>query len=88
MKRSNLPAAMEMLDELRVMMKDEPVNIFAGVPVIASKMDMLFVSYAFADLAALGAGDGVGISPEFQAIVARASEIGRLCEARITVAID
>ena len=29
----------EMLDELRVMMKDEPVNIFAGVPVIASKMD-------------------------------------------------
>jgi len=40
-------------------------------------------------LAALGAGvDGVGISPEFQAIVARASEIGRLCEARITVAID
>ena len=68
MKRSNLPAAMEMLEELRVMMKDEPVNIFAGVPVIASKMDMLFVSYAFVDLAALGAGvDGVGISPEFQA---------------------
>ena len=81
--RSNIPAAMGLMAELQEMMKDEPVTLLAGVPVVAAKMDVLTVSYGFKDMEALGEGiDRIGLSDEFQELVNRASDLGRLFEAR------
>jgi hypothetical protein len=81
--RSNIPAAMGLMAELQEMMKEEPITLIAGVPVVAAKMDVLTVSYGFKDLEALGEGiDRIGLSDEFQELVNRASDLGRLFEAR------
>jgi len=87
-KRSNMKAALELLDEMAEFMKDEPVSLMAGVPVIASRMDTMTVVYGFADLHAFGEGvDRVGMSAEFQAMVGRASELGTLFESRVMMKI-
>ena len=73
---------MGLMAELQEMIKDEPVTLLAGVPVVAAKMDVLTVSYGFKDMEALGDGiDRIGLSDEFQELVNRASDLGRLFEA-------
>ena len=87
-KRSNMKAALDLLGEIGEFMKDEPVSLMAGVPVIASKMDTMTVVYGFADLHAFGEGvDRVGMSAEFQEMVGRASELGTLFESRVMMKI-
>lgn len=87
-KRSHMKAALELLAEIGEFMKDEPVSLMAGVPVIASRMDTMTVVYGFADLHAFGEGvDRVGMSPEFQEMVGRASELGTLFESRVMMKI-
>jgi hypothetical protein len=74
---------MGLMAELQEMMKEEPITLIAGVPVVAAKMDVLTVSYGFKDLEALGEGiDRIGLSDEFQELINRASDLGRLFEAR------
>jgi hypothetical protein len=86
--RKNIPAAMGLMAELQEITKDEAVNIIAAVPVIAEKMDVLSISYGFADMEALGdATDRVGLSEAFQDVVNRASELGRLFESRAMIDI-
>ena len=88
MKRSNMKAALEILGEIGVLLKDEPVSLMAGVPVIASRMDTMTVVYGFADLHAFGEGvDRVGMSAEFQEMVAKASDLGTLFESRVMMKV-
>lgn len=88
MKRANMKAAIALLDEIAALVKDEDVTLMAGVPVLASRMDTMTVVYSFADMYAFGDGvDRIGMSPEFQDLVTRASEIGTLYESRVLRAI-
>ncbi len=79
---------MGLMAELQEITKDEAVNIIAGVPVIAEKIDVLSILYGFADMEALGdVTDRVGLSEAFQDVVNRASELGHLFESRAMIDI-
>ena len=83
-----MKAAIGMLEEIGALVKDEPVSIMAGIPVVASRMDTMTVVYSFADMHAFGEGvDRIGMSAEFQDIVTRADEIGTLFESRVVQAV-
>lgn len=89
MQRSNMKAAIGLLEEIGTLMKGEPVTVMAGIPVLASRMDTMTVVYGFADMHAFGDGvDRIGMSPEFQDIVTRADEVGTLFESRVLQAIS
>ena len=88
LQRSHMKAAIGMLEEIGALVKDEPVSIMAGIPVVASRMDTMTVVYSFADMHAFGEGvDRIGMSAEFQDIVTRADEIGTLFESRVVQAV-
>ena len=88
MPRSNLKAAVGLLEEIGKLVENEPVSIMAGIPVLASRMDTMTVVYSFADMQAFGDGvDRIGMSLEFQNIVTRADELGTLFESRVLRAI-
>ena len=88
-QRSHLKAAIGLLEEIGTLVKDEPVTVMAGVPVLASRMDTMTVVYGFADMHAFGEGvDRIGMSPEFQDIVNRADEVGTLFESRVLRSIS
>ena len=88
MQRSKMKAAIGMLEEIGSLIEGEPVSIMAGIPVIASRMDTMTIVYSFADMHAFGEGvDRIGMSAEFQDIVARADEIGTLFESRVLRAV-
>jgi hypothetical protein len=81
LQRSNMKAAIGLLEEIGTLVKNEPVSIMAGIPVLASRMDTMTVVYSFADMHAFGDGvDRIGMSPEFQDIVTRADDLGTLFE--------
>ena len=45
MQRSNMKAAIGLLEEIGTLMKDEPVTVMAGIPVLASRMDTICLLY-------------------------------------------
>lgn len=85
--RGNLAGALALMPELQAVVGDNPIE--AIVPTVAPHMDSLGLAYYFDSLEHYGAMvDSVGMSPAFQQIVTKASELGTLKNSRLLVAID
>lgn len=77
--RKFLPQSIEILAEADSLAKDEDTNILALYPVIADKMDTLYVVYYYSSFEAMGdIIDRIGMSKEFQNLVNKANESGKL----------
>ncbi|MDB2697487.1 hypothetical protein N9Y78_04520, partial [Alphaproteobacteria bacterium] len=77
--RKFLPQSIEILAEADSLAKDEDTNILALYPVIADKMDTLYVVYYYSSFESMGdIIDRVGMSEAFQNVVNKANEIGKL----------
>ena len=77
--RKFLPQSIEILAEADSLAKDEDTNILALYPVIADKMDTLYVVYYYSSFESMGdIIDRIGMSKEFQNLVNRANESGKL----------
>ena len=77
--RKFLPQSIEILSEADALAKDEDTNILALYPVIADKMDTLYVVYYYSSFESMGdIIDRIGMSKEFQNLVNKANESGKL----------
>ena len=77
--RKFLPQSIEILAEADSLAKDEDTNILALYPVIADKMDTLYVVYYYSSFESMGdIIDRIGMSNEFQNLVNKANESGKL----------
>ena len=77
--RKFLPQSIEILAEADSLAKDEDTNILALYPVIADKMDTLYVVYYYSSFESKGdIIDRIGMSKEFQNLVNKANESGKL----------
>ena len=77
--RKFLPQSIEILAEADALAKDEDTNMLALYPVIADKMDALFVIYYYSSFESMGdIIDRIGMSEAFQNVVSKANEIGKL----------
>ena len=77
--RKYIPQTIELLNEVEKIGKDEDTKVLALYPIIADKMDSLFVVYYYSSLEAMGdIIDRIGMSDAFQNVVNRANEIGKL----------
>ena len=77
--RKYVPQSVELLAEVEAIGKDEDTKILGLYPIIADKMDTLFVIYYYSSFESMGdIIDRVGMSEAFQNIVNKANEIGKL----------
>ena len=77
--RKFLPQSIEILAEADALAKDEDSNVLALYPVIADKMDTLYVVYYYSSFESMGdIIDRIGMSKEFQNLVNKANESGKL----------
>ena len=77
--RKFLPQSIEILTEADALAKDEDTNMLALYPVIADKMDTLYVVYYYSSFESMGdIIDRIGMSKEFQNLVNKANESGKL----------
>ena len=77
--RKFLPQSIEILAEADALAKDEDTNMLALYPVIADKMDTLYVIYYYSSFESMGEIiDRIGMSKEFQNLVNKANESGKL----------
>ena len=77
--RKFLPQSIEILAEADALSKDEDTNMLALYPVIADKMDTLYVVYYYSSFESMGdIIDRIGMSKEFQNLVNKANESGKL----------
>ena len=77
--RKFLPQSIEILSEADALAKDEDTNVLALYPVIADKMDTLYVVYYYSSFESMGdIIDRIGMSKEFQNLVSKANETGKL----------
>ena len=77
--RKFLPQSIEILAEADALAKDEDTNMLALYPVIADKMDTLYVVYYYSSFECMGdIIDRIGMSKEFQNLVNKANESGKL----------
>jgi len=77
--RKFLPQSIEILAEADALAKDEDTNMLALYPVIADKMDTLYVVYYYSSFESMGdIIDRIGMSKEFQNLVNKANETGKL----------
>ena len=77
--RKFLPQSIEILAEADSLAKDEDTNMLALYPVIADKMDTLYVVYYYSSFESMGdIIDRIGMSKEFQNLVNKANESGKL----------
>jgi len=77
--RKFLPQSIEILAEADALAKDEDTNVLALYPVIADKMDTLYVVYYYSSFESMGdIIDRIGMSKEFQNLVNKANESGKL----------
>lgn len=77
--RKFLPQSIEILAEADDLAKDEDTNMLALYPVIADKMDTLYVVYYYSSFESMGdIIDRIGMSKEFQNLVNKANESGKL----------
>ena len=88
MPRENVPKAMEMMPRLEKIIESLDIGVMAGVPLIASDHEMAMVIYYFNDLEHWGNSvDKMIASPDFQALVSDANELGTLTCSRLLVDI-
>ena len=77
--RKFIPQSVELLAEVEDIGKDEDTKILGLNPIIADKMDTLFVIYYYSSFESMGdIIDRVGMSEAFQNVVSKANEIGKL----------
>ena len=77
--RKYVPQSVELLSEVESIGKDEDTKILGLYPIIADKMDTLFVIYYYSSFESMGdIIDRVGMSEAFQNVVNKANEIGKL----------
>lgn len=77
--RKFIPQSVELLAEVEDIGKDEDTKILGLYPIIADKMDTLFVIYYYSSFESMGdIIDRVGMSEAFQNVVSKANEIGKL----------
>ena len=77
--RKFVPQSVELLAEVEAISKDEDTKILGLYPIIADKMDTLFVIYYYSSFESMGdIIDRVGMSEAFQNVVSKANEIGKL----------
>ena len=77
--RKYIPQSVELLAEVESIGKDEDTKILGLYPIIADKMDTLFVIYYYSSFESMGdIIDRVGMSEAFQNVVSKANEIGKL----------
>ena len=82
--RENLAEALNLLPEIEKLGKDHDYKLTAVVPVIADDLGRMAVLYYYKTMEELGlAIDQIGMSEQFQKIVAKASEIGTLSKSRV-----
>ena len=68
-----------MINEVEKIGRDEDSKVLALYPIIADKMNSLFVVYYYSSLLAMGdIMDRIGMSDEFQSVTNWANEIGKL----------
>ena len=77
--RKFIPQSVELLAEVEDIGKDEDTKILGLYPIIADKMDTLFIIYYYSSFESMGdIIDRVGMSEAFQNVVSKANEIGKL----------
>ena len=77
--RKFLPKTIELLSEVENIGKDEDTKILGLYPIIADKMDSLYVVYYYSSFESMGdIIDRIGMSEAFQTVVNKANEIGKL----------
>ncbi|MDB2700453.1 hypothetical protein N9Z35_02890 [Alphaproteobacteria bacterium] len=77
--RKFISQSVELLAEVEDIGKDEDTKILGLYPIIADKMDTLFVIYYYSSFESMGdIIDRVGMSEAFQNVVNKANEIGKL----------
>ena len=77
--RKYVPQSVELLAEVEAIGKDEDTKILGLYPIIADKMDALFVIYYYSSFESMGdIIDRIGMSEAFQNVVSKANEIGKL----------
>ena len=77
--RKFLPQSIEILAEADALAKHEDTKMLALYPVIADKMDTLYVVYYYSSFESMGdIIDRIGMSKEFQNLVNKANESGKL----------
>lgn len=85
--RKNLKAALEMLPDAKAAIH-ESTGMLAVIPVIAPDMASLSITYYADSLEQMGQNlDQYGMSEKFQAVVAKASQIGTLTGSDVLVAM-
>ncbi len=84
MPRENVTKAMEMMPRLEKIIGSLNIGVMAGVPIISSDHEMAMVIYYFNDLEHWGSSvDQMITSPDFQALVSDANELGTLTCSRL-----
>lgn len=89
MPRSNLKKAIELISEIdSIKTMSDHWTISAAVPITGGEMDMFLAAYQFKSLEIMGQClDEIGMSEQMQDIVARASELGDLLTADVTITV-
>ncbi len=88
MDRKSMPKAIELLSKVDKIVQKEDSKMLALRPIIADKMDTLFIVYYYSSIASMGdIIDRVGMSEEFQKLVNEASEHGTLTASNVLVSI-
>ena len=87
--RKYIPETKNLLEEVEIIGKDEDTKVFALYPIIADKMDSLFVVYYYSSFESMGdIIDRIGMSEAFQSVVNRANDIGKLKSSNVVKIID
>ena len=88
MNRKSMPKAIELLSKVDEIVQKEDSKMLALRPIIADKMDALFVVYYYSSIASMGEiVDRVGMSEEFQKLVNEANEYGTLTSSNVLMNI-
>jgi hypothetical protein len=86
--RDKQAGILALIPELDALAKPHDIKIMTAVPVFSSDMGRLIAVYYYRSTGHLGAAiDGVGMSAEFQSIVARAAEFGSLTKSRVLMSM-
>ena len=86
--RENLVDALGLLPDIEKLGKDHDYKLAAVIPVIADDLGRMAVLYYYKTLEELGVAiDQIGMSEEFQKIVAKANTLGTLTKSRVVCII-
>lgn len=86
-QRGHLQDLLALMPELQRIVGDTP--LMAVLPAVASDMNEMLIVYYFDSVEHFGAQlDAIGMSPEFQQLVTKASSYGTLKNARLLTVVD